>query len=168
MEPGAVFSRLVRFGLFELDMQTAELSKNGRKLKLQEQPFRLLALLLEHPGEVVTRERLKGALWPEDTFVDFEHSLNAAVAKLRQTLGDPAENPRFIATVPRRGYRFIAPVEEAQPASLESSPGHAPMIVGSAIPDEEKEQRQPTQGIPVLAITAGLIFLGVVPRATSL
>ncbi|HEY1217125.1 MAG TPA: winged helix-turn-helix domain-containing protein, partial [Bryobacteraceae bacterium] len=115
MEPGAVFSHLVRFGLFELDLQTAELSKNGRKLKLQEQPFRLLALLLEHPGEVVTREQLKIALWPEDTFVDFEHSVNAAVAKLRQTLGDSAENPRFIATVPRRGYRFIAPVEGVDP-----------------------------------------------------
>jgi Tol biopolymer transport system component/DNA-binding winged helix-turn-helix (wHTH) protein len=101
----------VRFGLFELDPGAGELTKNGRKLKLQEQPLRLLGLLLEHPGQTVARERLKEALWPADTFVDFDHSLNAAVAKLRQALGDSAENPRFIETQARRGYRFIAPVD---------------------------------------------------------
>jgi DNA-binding winged helix-turn-helix (wHTH) protein len=101
----------VRFGVFELDLNTGELCKNGRKLKLQEQPFRILNLLLEQPGQTVTRERLKEVLWPSDTFVDFDHSLNAAIAKLRQALGDSAENPRFIETLARRGYRFIAPVE---------------------------------------------------------
>ena len=106
-----VTTQLVRFGAFELDVATGELCKNGRRLRLQEQPFRLLNLLLEHPGQPVTRERLKEALWPADTFVDFDHSLNAAVAKVRQALGDSAENPRFVETLARRGYRFIAPVE---------------------------------------------------------
>lgn len=102
---------LVRFGLFELDFGTGELTKYGRNIRLQEQPFRLLRLLLECSGQPVSRDQLKEALWPADTFVDFDHSLNAAVAKLRQALGDSAENPRFIETVARRGYRFIAPVE---------------------------------------------------------
>lgn len=106
-----VTPQLVRFGVFELDLSTGELCKNGRKLRLQEQPFRLLNMLLEHPGQVVSRDRLKEALWPADTFVDFDHSLNAAIAKLRQTLGDSADNPRFLETLARRGYRFIAPVE---------------------------------------------------------
>ncbi len=108
---------LIRFGVFELDLGTGELSKSGRKLKLQEQPFRLLRLLLEHSGQAVSRDKLKEALWPADTFVDFDHSLNAATAKLRQALGDSAENPRFIETLARRGYRFIAPVEFIERAS---------------------------------------------------
>src|SRR6185503_20156203 len=101
-----VNSKPVRFGVFELDLNSGELAKNGRKSKLQEQPFRVLSLLLEARGEVITRERLKEALWPGDTFVDFDHSLNAAIAKLRQALGDSAESPRFVETVARRGYRF--------------------------------------------------------------
>lgn len=108
-----VNTQLVRFGVFELDLISGELCKNGRKLRLQEQPFRLLHLLLEPPGQAVTRDRLKEALWPADTFVDFDHSLNAAIGKLRQALSDSAENPRFIETLARRGYRFIAPVEFA-------------------------------------------------------
>jgi len=106
-----VGSELVRFGVFELDLNTGELRRNGRKLKLQEQPFQVLNLLLDQPGQVVAREKLKESLWSADTFVDFDHSLNAAIAKLRQALGDSAENPRFIETLARRGYRFIAPVE---------------------------------------------------------
>jgi Tol biopolymer transport system component/DNA-binding winged helix-turn-helix (wHTH) protein len=106
-----VTPQLVRFGVFELDLNTGELCKNGRKLKLQEQPFRLLSLLLEQPGQPVTRDRLKELLWSSDSFVDFDHSLNAAIAKLRLALGDSAENPRFVETLARRGYRFIAPVE---------------------------------------------------------
>ncbi len=100
-----------RFGTFELDRDAAELRKRGTLIKLQEQPYRILCLLLDNPNEVITRENLCAALWPEDTFVEFERSLNAAVAKLRQALGDSAENPRFIETLARRGYRFIAPVE---------------------------------------------------------
>ncbi len=101
----------VRFGVFEVDLQAAELRKNGVKIKLQEQPFQVLALLLEHPSDVVTREEIQKKLWPADTFVDFEHSLNAAVKRLREALGDSADNPRFVETLPRRGYRFIYPVE---------------------------------------------------------
>jgi DNA-binding winged helix-turn-helix (wHTH) protein/Tol biopolymer transport system component len=101
----------IRFGAFELDRQTAELCKHGTKLKLQGQPIAVLALLLERPGELVTREELRKHLWPEDTFVDFEHSLNTHIKKLRQVLNDDAETPRYIETLPRRGYRFIAQVE---------------------------------------------------------
>ena len=102
--------RGVRFGVFEVDLRSGELRKQGLKIKLQGQPIQILALLLERPGEVVTREELKEKLWPKDTFVDFEHGLNAAVKKLRAALEDSADNPRFVETLHRRGYRFIAPV----------------------------------------------------------
>jgi TolB-like protein/DNA-binding winged helix-turn-helix (wHTH) protein/lipoprotein NlpI len=101
----------VRFGVFEVDLGTGELRKRGVRLRLQEQPFQVLALLLARRGEVVSREQLRQRLWNEETFVDFDHSLNAAVQRLRESLGDTAENPRFIETLPRRGYRFIAPVD---------------------------------------------------------
>jgi len=100
----------IRFGIFELDRRRGELRRNGVQVKLQEQPFQILLTLLEHPGEVVTREELRSRLWAEDTYVDFDHSLNAAVRRLRDALGDSAENPRFVETVARRGYRFLAPV----------------------------------------------------------
>jgi Tol biopolymer transport system component/DNA-binding winged helix-turn-helix (wHTH) protein len=99
-----------RFGLFELDLRAGELRRQGIKVKLQEQPFQILTELLDSPGEVVTREQLRQRLWPADTFVDFDHSLNAAIRRLRDALGDTAENPRFVETVARRGYRFLAPV----------------------------------------------------------
>jgi DNA-binding winged helix-turn-helix (wHTH) protein len=98
------------FGLFELDLRAGELRRHGRKVKLQEQPFQVLSQLLEKPGEIVTREELRSRLWPADTFVDFDHSLNAAIRRLRDALGDSAENPTFVETVARRGYRFLAPV----------------------------------------------------------
>jgi Tol biopolymer transport system component/DNA-binding winged helix-turn-helix (wHTH) protein len=98
---------VLRFGIFELDIRAGELRRSGVKLKLQEQPFQVLCALLEHPGEVVTREDLRSRLWPVDTFVDFDHGLNAAIKRLRDVLGDSAENPRFVETVARRGYRFI-------------------------------------------------------------
>jgi len=103
-------SSIVRLGLFELDLRAGELRKNGVKIKLQEQSFRILAALLRKPGDVITREELRRELWPSDTFVDFDHSLNAAVKRLRDALDDSAENPRFIETLPRHGYRFIASV----------------------------------------------------------
>src|SRR5438874_5085509 len=102
--------RLLRFGAFEADVQTGELRKHGVKLKFSGQPFQVLAILLERPGEVVTREELQKRLWP-DTFVDVERNLNTAVNKIREVLGDSAESPRYVETLPRRGYRFIAPVE---------------------------------------------------------
>jgi len=107
--------KIARFGVFELDLSAGELRKNGAKLRLQEQPFQVLALLLEHAGKVVTREDLRQKLWPADTFVDFDHSLNTAVNKLREVLGDSASSPRYIETLARRGYRFIAPVQHSIP-----------------------------------------------------
>jgi TolB-like protein/DNA-binding winged helix-turn-helix (wHTH) protein/Flp pilus assembly protein TadD len=108
---------VVRFGVFEADLGTGELRKHGRQIKLQEQPFQVLTLLLARPGELVTREELRQALWPADTFVDFEHGLNKAISKLRDALGDDSATPRYIETLPRRGYRFIAPVTIATPPS---------------------------------------------------
>src|SRR5712691_645893 len=100
----------VRFGAFEVDLRTAELRTNGDKLTLQGQPFQILMVLLERPGELVTREELRKKLWASDTFVDFEHSLNKAVNRLREALDDSAEHPKFVETLPRRGYRWIGPV----------------------------------------------------------
>src|SRR5215469_8839275 len=105
-------ARVVLFGPFEADLHTRELRKHGLRLKLQEQPFQVLAMLLARPGELVTREEIRSRLWPQDTFIDFDHGLNAAVRRLRDALNDNAETPRFVETLPRRGYRFIAPVEK--------------------------------------------------------
>src|SRR5271168_5037049 len=101
----------MHFGVFELDLRAGELRKYGLKVRLQEQPFQILAMLVEHPGEVVTREELQRKLWPADTFVDFDHGLNKAINKIREALGDSAESPRFVETLPRRGYRFLAPLD---------------------------------------------------------
>ena len=102
--------RIARFGVFELDLSAGELRKNGVKLRLQGQPFQVLALLLERADEVVTREELQKKLWPSDTFVDFDHSLNTAINTVREALGDSASSPRYVETLARRGYRFIAPL----------------------------------------------------------
>jgi Tol biopolymer transport system component/DNA-binding winged helix-turn-helix (wHTH) protein len=115
---------VISFGIFEADLRAGELRRHGIRVRLQEQPFQVLAMLLERPGEIVTREELRSRLWPADTFVDFDHGLNAAVKRLRDTLGDSAENPRFIETLARRGYRLFAPVNgaarETTPAPLPS------------------------------------------------
>ncbi len=111
--------KIVRFGVFTVDLAAGELRKNGVRIRLQEQPFQVLAFLLERPGEVVTREGLHQKLWPADTFVDFDHSLNTAVNKLREALGDSASSPRFVETLARRGYRFLAPVEREMANSPE-------------------------------------------------
>ncbi len=102
--------RIVKFGVFELDLLSGELRRSGLRVSLPEQPFRILSLLIEHRGELVTRAELRARLWPADTFVDFEHGLNAAIKRLRSTLGDSADHPRYIETVPRHGYRFIGPI----------------------------------------------------------
>jgi Tol biopolymer transport system component/DNA-binding winged helix-turn-helix (wHTH) protein len=111
MDISASVPRHVRFGVFELDLRSGDLRKAGARLNLPDQPLQFLTALLERPGELVTRDELRQRLWAEETFVDFEHGLNAAVKRLRDTLGDSADTPRFIETVPRRGYRFIAPVD---------------------------------------------------------
>jgi DNA-binding winged helix-turn-helix (wHTH) protein len=108
-------SALVRFDAFEVDLRAGELRKEGRKIKLQEQPFRVLSYLLERAGDVVTREELREKLWSADTFVDFDHSLNSAVARLREALRDSADKPRFVETVAKRGYRFIGSLRPATP-----------------------------------------------------
>src|SRR5271168_3126653 len=110
MEHLAASARIFRFGLFEADAGRGTLSRGGLRVRLQEQPFRVLIWLLERPGEVITREELRQQLWPEGTYVDFDGSLNVILKKLRAALDDDSDNPRFIETVPRRGYRFVAPV----------------------------------------------------------
>jgi TolB-like protein/DNA-binding winged helix-turn-helix (wHTH) protein/Tfp pilus assembly protein PilF len=110
----------LRFGVFELDLRAGELRKHGLQVRLQEQPFQVLAMLLEHPGELVTREELQKKLWPVDTFVDFDHGLNKAISKIREALSDSAESSRFVETVARRGYRFLADVKVVDPVSIHS------------------------------------------------
>ena len=127
--------RVLRFGAFEADLQARELRKHGMQIKLQEQPFQVLAFLLEHAGEIVTREQIRQRLWPKDTFVDVDNSVNAAINRLREALGDSAESPRFVETLPRRGYRFVAPVTE-----IKSSAGGVSSVSTEAVtqarPDE--------------------------------
>ena len=108
--------RFLRFGAFTVDLQLGELRKYGTRIRLQEQPFQVLAMLMERPGDLVTREELRQRLWPADTFVDFDHGLNAAISRLRDALNDSAEKPRYIETIPRRGYRFIDKIEVTDPA----------------------------------------------------
>src|SRR5262245_8574388 len=113
------------FGVYEVDFRAGELLKNNRRIRLQDQPLRVLAMLLEKAGDVVTRHELRQKLWPDDTFVDFDHGLNNAINRLREALNDSAERPRFIETLPRRGYRFIAPVTADRAAVDGRGPGSA-------------------------------------------
>ena len=142
MESPVASARIVRFGVFEVDLKACELRKHGFRMKLAEQPFQVLALLLERPGEIVTREELRARLWQGDTFVDFDHGLNNAVMRVREVLLDSSDHPRYIETIPRRGYRFVAPVEDSHaqaaardrehlpsaPSLLESEPALEPAI----------------------------------------
>ena len=129
-----VQSRKYRFGLFEVDKSAGELRKNGNRIKLQDQPLQVLITLLEHPQDVVTREDLRQRLWPSDTFVDFDHSLNTAIAKLRDALDDTASNPRFIETLPKRGYRFVAPVTADSPSPQSVTPKIEPHVEHIPLP----------------------------------
>src|SRR5215469_11164428 len=128
---------IIRVGNFEVDVRAGELRRAGVKVKLSGQPFDVLVALLEKPGQMVSREELHDKLWSEDTFVDFEQGLNKAINKVREALGDDADNPRFIETLPRRGYRFIAPVEHIETISTQSSkaeirsPGEHASLIGS-------------------------------------
>src|SRR5450631_4757446 len=111
MPPSNHEARLLRFGVFEINLAAGELRKSGARIRLQEQPFQVLTTLLQNAGQVVTRENLRETIWPADTFVDFDHSLNTAVNKIREVLGDSASSPRFVETVARRGYRFLGQVQ---------------------------------------------------------
>src|ERR1700674_4549583 len=131
----------LRFGVFELDLRAGELRKHGLRVRLQEQPLRVLGMLLEHSGEVVTREELQKHLLPADTFVDFDHGLNKAINKIREALGDSAESPRFLETVARRGYRFLAEVKAA-----DAAPVHSPDLATQALPPTETRHRSEVAG----------------------
>src|SRR3984893_3560114 len=131
MKSNSHSSGMIRCGAFEVDLKAFELRKHGLRLKLAEQPFQILAILLEKPGGVVTRDELRERLWPGDTFVDFDHGLNNAVMRLREALGDSPDKPHFIETLPRRGYRFIAPVEEIH-AAPKIIPGSDPPLNSSS------------------------------------
>ena len=156
--------RIARFGVFELDLAAGELRKNGAKLRLQDQPFQVLALLLEHAGDVVTREEVREKLWPADTFVDFDHSLNTAVNKLRETLGDSASSPRYIETLARRGYRFIAPVNTG-PVEKDhvgtAAPGSPPSTARQPPLQDSPKALHPELEVPIphRGITRGLFAL---------
>ena len=127
-------SAVRRFGPFEVNLQAGELRKNGMRLRLSGQPFQILAVLLERPGEVVTREELHSKLWQSDTFVDFDHGLNNAIARIREVLDDSSDTPRYVETIPRRGYRFIAPLADVQPAAATPSTAE-PRVVSPQSPD---------------------------------
>src|ERR1700751_1617005 len=152
--------KVVRFGAFEVDLISGEMRKNGTRIRLQEQPFRVLAMLLERPGEMVAREDLRTKLWPSHTFVDFDHGLNPAVNKLREALGDAAANPRFVQTVARRGYRFIAPVQvNGKPAAPAAVDPPAPLRPEPAPPSPIDLHPELEIPIPRRGLTRGLFIL---------
>ncbi len=178
----------IRFGPYEADLRTHELWKEGVRLKLAGQPFQVLEMLLERPGELVTRDELRLRMWPEDTFVDFSHGLNAAVNKLREALSDSAENPKYIETLPRRGYRFIAEAQPVSPKAPEPvtpvpvpapTPVHPPVqetealpTLGSVAPEKPAKPRRwlrrtlfGVAGLFVLVIVAAVVIIGIVIAA---
>ena len=165
MEDTPNSARMVRFGSFELDQVTGELRKGGVRIKLQEQPFRVLAELTKRPKELVTREELREKLWPGDTYVDFDQNLNAVIKKVRQALGDSAENPRFIETLPKKGYRFVYPVEGAGTRGSASAPQQEAVSKAEA---EVKPPRDPVSrarrrwiaGIGIAAVVTFTIVIG--------
>ena len=159
---------IVHFEAFELDLRTAELRKDGAKpVRLPEQPFRILSMLLEHPREVVSREEIRKKLWPNDTIVESEHSISAAMNRLRQALSDSADNPRYIETLARRGYRLIVPVEWVGPAGPPAgvAPGLAPAtpiasaVQAAAVGSGSKEEPQTLKDRSALPSSAGLASL---------
>src|SRR6516165_2721093 len=162
----AVAGNAVCFGPFKLDLKAGELLQDGRKILLQEQPFQVLKMLLQHPGEVVTREEIKKKLWPNDTIVEFDHSINAAIKKLRLDLGDSAEEPKYVETVARRGYRLMVPVEwvgerpGAQGAEVtagaEGQPGSADLAFKSAVlPQGKPAELETNSALPSVASLVG-------------
>jgi TolB-like protein/DNA-binding winged helix-turn-helix (wHTH) protein/Tfp pilus assembly protein PilF len=166
MNPPASSSRHVRTGLFEIDLTSGRLHKNGRMLPLQEQPFRVLAMLLERPGEVVTRQELQARLWPADTYVGFDEGLNTAIRKLRTAFGDSAGNPRFIETLPRRGYRFIAPITETTPAEVRGDGAQIEGRAAGVAPGRQPQLERPPTAVDhrwrakrVVLVTAFLVLV---------
>jgi DNA-binding winged helix-turn-helix (wHTH) protein len=157
-------SGVISFGVFEVDLRAEELRKSGLKLRLRGQAFQVLAMLLERRGEVVTREELQQRLWPDGTFVDFDHGLNTAINKIREVLGDSAENPRFVETLPRRGYRFIAAVEAPnQTVRAGNDPPNFDLVASSeteaTLPDTQREGREGKRRLIKAILFAGVLAL---------
>jgi TolB-like protein/DNA-binding winged helix-turn-helix (wHTH) protein/Flp pilus assembly protein TadD len=150
---------VIRFGPFQVDLSSGELHKHGTKIRLQEQPFQILTMLLERPGEVVTREELRRKLWPSDTFVDFDVGLNSAVLRLRSALGDSADQPRFVETLPRRGYRFIASVQSGAPLLEPTSVSNHSAVAVSTQPAPEIAVAVPQRRRSRLWLTAAALGL---------
>ena len=153
---------LVHFGSFEVNLESGELRKSGVRIRLQQQPFKVLEALLKRPGQIVTREDLRTCVWPNETFGDFDQAVNVAVTKLRTVLGDSASSPRFIETLPRRGYRFIAPVQN-EPAATEAGPGSGPP---NGPPNEERGSQPSSFGRRAAVVVAAVIVLGAVAALT--
>ena len=161
MQVPATGSPRLRVGEFEVDLRCREVLRNGDKIRLQELPFQILAALIERPDELVTREEIRQKLWPDDTFVDFEHGINTAVMKLREALGDNAENPRFIATLPRLGYRLVAPVEVVEPNRTRpplgaSTAPPSPTPPQASQPEDLREKRSKRRPV---AVVSGLLLI---------
>jgi DNA-binding winged helix-turn-helix (wHTH) protein len=157
--------RRTKFGAFEADPRSGELVKNGRRVRLQEQPFQLLSALLERPGELVTREELRTLLWPQ-TVVDYDHGLNKAVSKIREALGDSAESPRFVETVARRGYRFLADVTVVIDGSAVHEPDPPPPVLEAVAPAPPviRRRRNLFVSIGLLLLLAVALLVWLSPR----
>src|SRR5580704_16083811 len=159
---------VVRFGTFEVSLQSGEVRRAGVRIRVQQQPMKLLELLLEHPGEVVTREELRSRVWPSESFGDFDQAVNIAIAKLRNALGDSADNPRYIETLPKRGYRFIAEVSvveaDARTKRTEPPAGELPVaepaheLPGTGLAVAPKRRLWSARG--VIASLALVVVLG--------
>ncbi|HWF67856.1 MAG TPA: winged helix-turn-helix domain-containing protein, partial [Acidobacteriaceae bacterium] len=149
--------RVLRFGVFQANLAARELRKHGVRIRLPGQPFCILSILLEKPGEVITREEMRQRLWSSDTFVDFEHGLNSAIKKLRAALGDSAENSRYVETVPRFGYRFIAPVEEVSTNARAAA--QPPLVTKDSEAAAKMKELRPRRWPMLLGISAVLIAL---------
>src|ERR1700727_1963687 len=159
---------VVRFGTYEVSLQSGELRKAGLRIRVQQQPLKLLEILLEHPGQVVTREELRGRVWPNESFGDFDQALNIAIGKLRSALGDSAESPRFIETLPKRGYRFIAAVSvvdaDARSKRQEAVAGDLPpteprdRFHGAALTVASKRRLWTTRGV-IVALALVIIII---------
>ena len=166
--PESLPARLYRFGVFEVDPVASELRRQGVRVKLNAQPFQMLLMLLARPGELLTREEISRALWPDGTFVDYEHGVNSAVNRIREALGDRAGNPRFVETLARRGYRFIAPVERIGTApevipELQPHPSPALTFEGvfdSVLPAAEDLPSAPHRTVQTLFILLQAMYLG--------
>ena len=160
--PTAPTRKVFRFGVYEADSQTGELRKSGVRLRLQDQPFQVLLLLMERQGELVSREELRQLLWPADTFVDFDRSLNTIVNKIREVLGDSASNPRFIETLARRGYRFLQPVEVVQghtEPAVSKSPEVASTPAGALLTKTEDLPSVPKHYVQILLLLIQVMYL---------